>query len=570
VVAANGQRLAESAVAFKAVFKNPNLRRLELAAVGSTVGQWAYSIAVSVYAYEQGGAKAVGIVWLIRSLPSGLASPLGGILADHFRRERVMLASNVARVTLIAIAAGCIWTGTPAVVVYVLSGLVGLAKVPFGPAESAIVPTLATTPTELTAANVVDSTIDSVGFFAGPAIAGVLLGFASVPTVFMFTAGAILWSTFFVARLRPPRLEETSAPAREESAAETVVPFFERAAAGFKTLAVEPRLRLLVGLLVAQTFVAGALQVLSVSIALALLHTGNAGVGYLNVAFGIGALVGVVGAAGMVGLRRLSIPFIVGVALWGPPVAIIGAWPREAVAFVCLGAVGAGNTLVDVAGFTLIQRAVPSDVLARVFGVLQMLWLTAIGLGAVIVPALIGGLGIKTALIVTGCFLPALIVLFGPRLIRIDAAATAPDRDRLALLQGTPIFGPLSAVTLEALAERLLPVHFAAGNEIIREGDEGDRFYLVASGQVDVTAKGARVATLGPGEYVGEIALLHDVPRTATVTARTDVDLLGLERDDFLSALTSHAPSRETAEAVAAARLTDLHGAVGRLPLPSV
>jgi MFS family permease len=563
------RRLVESADAFVAVFRNPNLRRLELAAVGSTLGSWAYSVAVSVYAYQHGGgAKGVGLVWLIRVLPAGLLSPLGGIVADRFPRERVMLVSSLVRVVLISVAAACVWAGTSTAVVYALAGLVGVAKVPFGPAESAIEPALAETPTELTAANVVGSTIDSAGFFIGPAIAGIILGFASVPAVFTITAAMMLWSAVLIARIREPQAQTPPTP--EPAAAQVDKPrFLPQAIVGFKTLALDPRLRLLVGLLVAQTVISGALQVLTVSVALSLLGIGVSGVGYLNTAFGIGALVGAVVAAGMVGIRRLSIPFIVGAALWGPPIAIIGIWPHAAVAYICLGIVGLGNTLVDVAGFTLVQRAVPNVVLARVVGVMQMLWLTAMGLGAVITPVFINGLGLKAALIVAGCFLPALLVLFGPRLVRIDAAATAPDRDRLGLLQGTPIFGPLPALTLEALAERLIPVRFDLGAQIIAEGDVGDRFYLVASGTVDVSAHGVQVAKLGPGDYFGEIALLHDVPRTATVTADTDVEAFALEREDFLAIITSHVPSRETAESVAAARLTDLRGAVGRLPVPN-
>lgn len=563
------QRLAESASAFGAVFRNSNLRRLAFAACGSQIGIWAFGVAVSVYAYEQSGAKAVALLWLIRAVPSGLCAPLGGIIADRFARERVMLASDLARVALVAAAAVAVWTDTPAAVVYVLAGLASLARVPFGPAEAAIIPALAETPSELTAANVVGSTIESTGFFVGPALAGIALGFASIPTVFMITAAAMLWSAFFVARIHapPPGAETPLEPAAEIPVRPGVL---EQALAGFKTLAAEQRLRLLVGLLAAQTLVAGALQVLNVSLSIEVLDLGKSGVGYLSAAFGIGALIGAVGAAGMVGLRRLSIPFVGGVALWGPPLVIIGIWPREAVAYVCLGLVGFGNTFVDVAGFTLVQRAVPNSVLARAVGVVQMLWVTAIGIGAVLVSPLISRLGVEDAFIVTGCFLPALLIVFGPQLVRIDAAATAPERDRLDLLRGTPIFAALPAITLEALAERLIPLHFQAGAELITEGAAGDRFYLVSAGHVAVTAQGAAVATLGPGEYVGEIALLHDVPRTATVTAQTDVDVFALEREDFLSSMTSHAASRETAEAVAAERLTDLRGAVGVLPVPEL
>jgi len=275
-------------------------------------------------------------------------------------------------------------------------------------------------------------------------------------------------------------------------------------------------------------------------------------------------------AAGFVGIQRLSVPFVVGAFLIGAPLALISASSTTALAVVCLGVVGFGNTLLDVSGFTLLQRAVPESVLARVWGVLQMTFLAALGVGAAIAPALLNSLSIEATLVVTGLFVPLLVVVLGPRLIRIDAAATAPAADRLELLQRSPIFAPLPGPTLERLALQLIPVSIAAGEVIMREGEAGDRFYLVADGELAVSAQGRPVATIGPGDPVGEIALLRDVPRTATVTAQTEAQLYALTREDFLSAVTSHTASRQAAETTMTARLSGLQGIIGRGAIPRV
>src|SRR5207302_3673644 len=229
----------------------------------------------------------------------------------------------------------------------------------FRPAQAAFVPSLAATPEELTAANVAASTIDSVGFFAGPALAGVLLAVAGPDVVFAVTSATFLWSALFIVRIRAPRAEREEQPER--------LAILSEASAGFRAIAGDSRLRLLVGLLTAVTLVVGAFEVLTVVSALRLLDMGKSGVGWLNAAFGVGALVGAFASIALVGVRRLSVPFIAGVVLWGAPGALIAAVPHAAAALVFIGLVGIGNTLVDVAGFTLVQRAVPDEVLARVF-----------------------------------------------------------------------------------------------------------------------------------------------------------------------------------------------------------
>jgi MFS family permease len=536
--------LRQSAAAFSGVLANADLRRLQIAFALGIVGHWAYLVAVAVFAYDVGGAGAVGIMVVIRTVPAALIAPFAAVLADRYSRTAVMISSSLGRAALIAAAGICVSTAAPAWTVYTLVGLAMVVGTPYRPALAAVTPSVARTPEELTASNAVASTLESVSYFVGPALAGILLAATGADIVFFLTAGAYVLTTLFIARVRPP--EPSERPARSN--------FLIEAFAGFRTVGRDPRLRVLLILFSAQTLVAGSLAVLLVVMAFELLELGESGVGYLNSAVGVGALVGSVAALSLAGLSRLSPPFIAGVLLWGAPLALIGLWSEPAVAILLLAVVGVGNSIVDVAAFTLIQRSVPDDVLARVFGVIQFLWISTFGLGGILVVPLIDWLGADGALIVAGAFLPALVVLTGPRLLRLDAAAEAPGTE-LSLLRSIPIFAPLPGAPLEHLAGRLVPVRVDAGTTIVRQGDAGDRFYVVVEGEVEVSVDGTVVTELGPGGYFGEIALIRDVPRTATATARTPVVLYALERDDFLAAVTGHAPSARAAEDVATARL---------------
>jgi CRP-like cAMP-binding protein/predicted MFS family arabinose efflux permease len=434
----------------------------------------------------------------------------------------------------------------PFAVVVLLAGLAAVANSAEGPAESALLPTLARSPAELTAANVVSSTIESLAMFGGPAIGGVLLAATSAEAVFGASAVAFFLSALVISRIR---VEER--PERKEQAAGAVQEF----AAGFVTLAREPGLRVLVLLLAAQTLVAGALNVLIVVSALRLLDLGEEGVGFLNSAVGIGGLLGALAAAALIG-RRLTSNFLIGILLWGLPIALIGIFPEPAPALLFLAVVGLGNTLVDVSAFTLLQRAVPDEVLARVFGAVQSLWVGTIGIGAIVAPLLIAAIDIRGALIVTGAMLPVLATLLRRRLTSLDELPV-PERE-LQLLRGIDIFKPLPPPVLESLARALVPVSVEPGREVFRQGELGDRFYIVAAGEVDIVSDGRVVAVTGPGGYFGEISLLRDVPRTATVRAKDDVELRALERDDFIAAVTGHAASAEAADSVVASRLSSL------------
>jgi predicted MFS family arabinose efflux permease len=459
-----------------------------------------------------------------------------------------MVASDLLRAAAMVGAALAVAGDAPAGVVYALAGFVSIVSTAFRPAQAALLPSLARTPEELTAANVASSTIESIASFVGPALGGLLLAATSTAVVFGATSGAFLWSALLVLGVSSAR------PARDVDASFEIV---GELLAGFRTILGQGRLRLLVGLYAVQTLVAGALNVLVVVVALEVLDLGQAGPGILNAAVGIGGVLGAVVALALIGRQRLASDFGAGLLLWALPMVLIGLWPHEAPTLVLLAVLGIGNTLVDVAALTLLQRATPDEVLARVFGVLESLLVGAIGLGAILAPVLVAAFGADGALIATGAFLGLVAVLSWRGLARIDAEVAVPERE-LALLGRLPLFAPLAPATLEHLARKLASVPVKEGEVIVRAGEPGDLFYVVASGTVEVDAEGKPPQTLGPGDHFGEIALLRPVPRTATVVAREDGELLTLDRDEFVAAVTGHPESLEAADAVIGARLGSL------------
>jgi predicted MFS family arabinose efflux permease len=545
-------RLTESARAFAEVGRNRELRKLQLALVGSVTGEWGYLVAIAVYANAHGGASAVSLVLVLRWVASALTASWLAYFADRYPRERVMLAADLSRVAAMSLMAVAAFRGWSPAVVYALAAFVAVASKTFRPAQAALLPRLAGSPEELTAANVSSTAIESVGSFLGPALGGLLLAATSVGWVFVADAVTLVWSATLVLQIRPPR--EQQQPAEHESV-------LRELGAGFRALGAEPDARLIVALYWCQTFVAGALRVLVVVTALDLLKVGTSGLGFLNAAVGVGGLFGVGIAFALVGRRRLANDFGLGLVLIGAGLALIGVWPTLLVALLLMAVFGVGNTLVDVSAVTLMQRAVRDEVLGRVFGALESLLVAGLAAGALVAPLLIHAFGIRTALIATGAVLPVLTVFTWTRLRAIDSRAHVPT-ERIQLLQANPIFAPLPPSTIEHLAAKLIPRRVATGDMIVRQGDPGDLFYIVENGRVRVEIDGEEVNDLWPGEAFGEIALLHDVPRTATVTALEDTELLALERDEFIAAVTGYAPSREAADAVIGARIASLSGVV--------
>ena len=544
------QRLSESLEALAGVFRTPDLRRLGLAYMTSLVALWAYGVAISVYAFEIGGPALAGLAAVLRLIPAAITAPFGALLADRYPRRRVLVATDLVRAALIAFACVAIALGAPPIFVFGLAAANNIVGTLFEPAKNALMPELASEPEQLTAANTAMSTFESTSIFLGPAIAGLVLSVSNTQVVLGMTGALLLFSAAQIARVSP----DTGV----KSAADAVGNSWSEAIAGFRELRQNPSLRTIVGLFAAQMLVDGLLIVMTLSLAIDLLGIGQAGVGYLNSVVGIGGLIGAVATLALTGRRGLAVLFGFGLAAWGIPILLIGFFPSTVVALLLMAVLGVANTVVDSTAVTLMQRLVPEQMAGRVFGVLEGLIIASVAAGSILAPILISGFGVRGALILTGAFLPLLAFLARPALLRADAAAAPPSR-RLALLRGVPMFASLGPVPLEELAADLEPRRCTAGEKIIRQGDAGDLFYILDSGEVEVFEDGRRARREGPGGYFGEIALLRDVPRTATVVATTEVELVTLGRDRFLEAVTRDRGSLQAAEAVVVARLGSVH-----------
>ena len=548
-----GRDLAVSARALVASFRNPDLARAQLALLAFSICEWASFIALMVFAFAQGGATAIGIISLVQLIPAAVIAPFGSVLGDRFPREKVFLLAEASMSAACVLAAVAALLDAPSILIYAAACTVGWLLTLVRPTHGALLPWLARDPTELTTAYTAAGLIESLCVLLGPLLAtaffalGTALGVGGPGLVYaalavLLAIGALLLSGVRSQAPPPDPRGRTSAVWSEMSA-------------GFRYVWSDPRPRALVGALGLWTFVLGFIDTLIVVLALDVLGIGQTGVGALNAALGIGGVIGAAVAVVAGSRERLFPAFRAGSFLYGVPVAAIGAVPPFAP--VLLGLAGSGAVLYDVSGRTMLQRLIPDQKLTRSLGVLESVYMGSEGLGAFAAAALVTLAGPRWTFAIAGVIVPTVCFGLRRRLRAVDVGARVPADD-LALLRRTSLFEPLPAAAVERLARNSVPAVVEAGTTIIREGDVGDRVYVIASGEADVSANGSHVATLGPGDHVGEIALLRDVPRTATVVATTEVRLLSLERDVFLRTMTGDEPAHAAAHSAAEDRLRKL------------
>lgn len=531
------------------VVRDPSLLRIEVAYLGFSMAENGTWVAILVYAYSRGGAVAAGLVATIMLVPSAVIAPVAAYAGDRFRRDRVLVVGYVLQAVAMGATAGALFADAPVWIVYTAATSAAVAVTVTRPAQNALLPSVTTTVEHLTAANATSGVVEGAGIFAGPFIAGVILSISEPGTVFAAFAATSLVSAGLVARLRlasGEAMPRTRMPIREVA---------RQTLGGLSVLRRERDVRLIVLILSTGIVVVGALDVLYVAAAIDLLDLGDGGAGFLTSAFGIGGIFGAAASVLLVGRRRLTPSMAAGSLTVGIPLVTLGVVPSAATAPALFAAAGAGRSVADVAGRTLLQRIAPDEVLARVFGALEGLSMVSLAIGSAAASVLIEAFGVDAALIVTGVVLPATLLLAWRRLLSIDREAAVPDEQVVSLLRRLPLFAPLPAPVIERLVANLIPVSVEPGTAFIVQGEPGDRFYVILEGEADVTVDGMPISVASTGDYVGEIALLRDSPRTATVTARTPMRLLALEREPFLQAVTGHPQSRAAAETVVQERL---------------
>lgn len=531
------------------VARNRELRRVELAYANFTVAEWGTWLAMLVYAYANGGVKASGVLATAMLVPAAVCAPPLAAFAERFAPGRALVAGYLGQAATCGVVAVAMLAGARPFVTYVLLVLPSIAFTTTRPTQAAFAPGLARRPEELAATNVVSSWIESVSTLGGPLLVGVVLT-VSTPGM-LFAVGAAICAA--AALLVAPAGAAAAPPMRgDDQAADS-----QSLGGSVAFVRAEPNARTLILLLGSQAAALGALDVLYVELAQGVLNRGGSWAGYLNAAFGFGSVLAIGVTARLVGHPRLALPLVLSLGGWTVALFGLGATPGLVVSLVLLAAAGGARSTFDVTARTLLQRVARPDLLARVFGLLEGLEMAGLAAGSLLATVLFTLGGVPAAFIGVGAILPAVALSGGRRLLDIDRHATAPVVE-VALLRSVPMLSLLPPPTLESLARALTPEDVPAGVDVITQGEEGDRFFVIADGEVDIITDGTLVATLTRGDGFGEIALMYDVPRTATVRTRAEARLYTLEREDFLVALTQHLPAQTLARGLASERLAEL------------
>ena len=565
-------RIRTASAAFRRVLANRDLRRLELAYLAFIVIELGTWIAVLVYANEATGPASIGIVAVAQLVPSAIFAPLGASLADRYRRERVLAVGYGAIGLAVAATGLAMLLGAPPLVVYACAIVAATVVTVPRPIQSSLMPEFAETPEELTSANAVNSIFEAWGGLVGPLAAGLLMAVTGTGAVFLAAAGVAAAAMFLVLGVRttrdrggssgdaPTSGPPSTGPGGSAPAAETLV--YDppdtpgRLLDGVRSVLGNRDTLVIVALLACHFLAIGALDVLIVVLATDALDAGGSGAGYLNAALGLGAVVGGATTLALAGSGRLTAWLAAGAAVVGLGVGLLGTEPGFSASLALLVVTGLGGAIFDIAGRTFLQRVAPRAILAGAFGLVEGFAMAGMAAGSLVAGVAYEIVGLVGAMFVTAALVPVAVLAAWFRLSRLEAGLDVPAR-QVAVLRALQLFALVPAPAVEAAARRLNRLAVPAGATIIREGEPGDRFYIVDSGTVQVLQQGRPIRSLGPGQSFGQIALLRDVPRTATVVAMTDVELWVLDRDAFLFAVAGSSRAAAASHNLAAAMLEE-------------
>jgi MFS family permease len=517
----------------RALVGDPAMARLMTAFVAFVVAEYAVWIGMLVYAFGQGGATAAGLVAFAQLAPGIVLAPVLSAVADRRSPTQLLAGGYAVQALGMAGVAVSLWTGGPPLLAYGLAVLASTAMTTTRPALFAALPALARDAGQLTAANVVAGWAENLGVVLSALVASLFLGLGQIGTLFAVCALLVAGAAVLVAPVHADR------PASR----------FTTLLEGGREVAGRPRPRLLVSLLTAQYVVVGSLDVLFVVIAIQVLGRGQVWVGYLNAAYGAGAVAAGLLTAHLLG-RRLGRALVTSLLALSAGLILTAFTSALGLVVTLIAVAGGGRAVLAVSANTLLQRVVPAQLVGRVFGIVEGLSMAGLAAGSLLTPLLVGFGGARLALITVGALLPVTAACGLRTLRRVDQGRAVPVTE-VALLRSLPHFADLPGPALETLAGALKRIDAIPGQVLIRQGGDGDRFYAIADGEVAVSVDGRPRGVRGRGTGLGEIALLRRVPRTATVTAVGSATLFALDADTFLAAVSGHAPTRRHADQVA-------------------
>jgi MFS family permease len=526
-------------VGYRSLFANRDYRLLFSGLTISMSGSWAYNVALIVFVFNATHSPAwVAAASMTRFLTALVTSPIGGLVADRVERVRLMVTLDMLALTFqtaLAVVAG---VNGPVVLAIALAALTSVTTSSYDPAARATTPAIVGEE-HLAAANSAQSVVENLSIIVGPAIAGVLLLFSPPTVVFAINAATFGFSAMVVSRMRmrsrPSDITEGGA-----------VGPLKQMAAGMSAFVSSPKVTLLAGFSILASFVYGTDTVLFVVVSKNQLGTGSTGYGYLLAALGVGGILMAGFMNRIAAARRLGAIIVIGMAVYCLPTALLTIVHSPWIAFLLEVVRGAGTIVVDVLAITALQRLVNPDVVARVFGVFFALVLAAISLGALLMPILLGSVGLSTTLLIMGFAIPALSVAAYPWIRALDTRAMrelSAIEPRIAALQTLDIFAGATRAALERLARSAVEEKVDAGTVLIREGADADDFFVLTAGEVEVLAAGEAgvehlLGVLAPPNYFGEIGLLEHRPRTATVKTVAPCTLYRINGSDFVEAMT--------------------------------
>ncbi len=519
-----------------AALRNSRLARLVVAYAGSAASEWASWLAVLVYAQDRGGSAAAGWTALGLLVPAVLVAPFVGRLADG--RHPIRALSAVYAIQAVSLTVSAVLAASEASVLAVaIPAAVAIGGIAFvRPSYAVIAPALVRTARELTASNLFAGYCDSGAVLLGPLVATAFLAIGGPELVLVVCAGfAVIGVVSTLTMLRHDRPVQPAGADERPSLREVV-----RSVRGRRNVP------MLLAVLGTQHVLMGFIGPMFVILAVDELGMGGSGAGVLNIAFGIGALGSTVTATMLSGRGRVAPVVAVCLGAAAASLVLLGAFTTVGVALVALAAAGLSRSLLDVTTRILLQRSAPPQYLASVFAFIEVLTSVGLAVGTAAAQVAVATVGPRWGLVAMGA-LPALVLLAtAARLWKADNTADVPVV-AIALLRTNPVFAPLPPAALEAVARAAVERHVDGGETLIRQGDVGDRYYAIAGGSLEVRKDGQWVRTLTRSSGVGEVALLADVPRTATVVTIEPSVVFEIDREPFLVAVTGHEPSRDAA-----------------------